>query len=879
MPAAQAESLPSVGSTIAPDGATLLEILPSGLSLVAELHGEAPVVSVQVWVGAGGSSDPSDGSGAAHLLEHMVFKGAGDQTGAQLTQNVEAVGGDLNAWTSVDQTCFHVTVPTSAFEVAARALGAMAFVPWLRADDLTPELGVVVEEIRGADDDPSSLLGDRMRAAMWGDHPGGRPVLGTEASVTSITADDLRAFHRRQYHPTRMAFVVAGPVPEDRVRAMALELDGWVTTAQDVVPEPIPPVPEPFPARPGVELVQLGHEDRVLEVAFPGPGPDHPDQAPLDVLTVCLGDGGGARLVRALRDEAGVAVTAWAAMEIEQVAGMVALGATPREGRELDTVRELGRQLVRMQDAGPTLRELVRARGLVRSDALKERETVDGRANRLGWYWNRFGDLAAEQAYMDAIARVTVADVQRAARTWLDPKRAVVGLTTGDETITEAKVAAAWAEGTRPMVLAQAAKAAELVTRVLPGGLQVSVESRPGAELLGVSMIGLGGNIAEPTRRAGLSSAWSRMLMRGAGELSTPALAELVEARSGSASVWNSRNSVGVEVVWPGDGLAWLGWLLHEMLVAPRWMEEELAHILDDLRIDRELAHDDPGTLAWDGVFADLYPEHPWGRPAEGSAGGLERIDLPALKRYHQKVTAAANLKVAVSGPVDPDEVFAVLAPLSRSLPAGPAVGLRPPVAFGQKGGSVRKRRVPRRDAQAQVAFGIAGAGLGVGGADEGTARVLEAVLSGARGGGGRLFQRIREELGLAYSVGSSWEGGLGAGAMLVYAGTDPTRVPEVLDALWTTCCEVGTRGIEATEWDRVRSGLSDGIHIGLQRSVARARNISAAAAYRGDPTTWQDTLTVPLHVEQGAVEALARRLFAEDQRVVVTAGPRTRSW
>lgn len=861
----------------APSGLEVVhETLPSGLTLIAEPWGPAPVVAVQVFVAAGASSDPRTASGAAHLLEHMVFKGAGAHAGPALTEAVEALGGDLNAWTSIDETCFHVTVPAAAFEVATRMLGQLVLRPWLRGEDLEPEQGVVVEEIRGAEDDPTGVLADRARAAMWGTHPGARRVLGSADSVRGMDIEALRAFHCQQYHPERLALVVAGPVGIDRIRAVARELDAWVPTPGPLPPA-LPPVPSVRPAVPGPIVVCDGHEERHIEITFPTPDPAHPDIAALDLLTVMLGDGGGSRLLRVLRDEEAVAVTAWAAMETEQAGGMTSVGATPREGGELDALRLLGRVVAETRTTPPEPAELARARGVVRSDVLRERETVDGRAHRLGWYWHRFDDLTAEASYMTAIEKVSADDVQRVARTWLRPERALIGVATADKQLDAARLQAAWDEGSRGAASTSRPPAPQLVQRVLPGGLRVVVQPEPRAEMVGLSIIGVGGVIAEPARRAGLASAWARMLTRGAGALTRGQVAHLVEARSGATSVWAARNSVGIELAWPAGGEAWLAWVLQEMLLAPRFDVGELEKVLDDLRIDCALAHDDPSSLAWDGVFADLYRGHAWARPVEGTAGGLNRVDVPALYRYHDRVTTAENLHVAVSGPVDPDEVFALLAPLSRGLPEGPAIAVRPPHFRSPVAGASRRRLVPRADAQAQVALGVADPQLGVLGADEAAVRVLEAVLGGARGGGGRLFQRIREELGLAYSVGASWEGGLGAGALLVHAGTDPERCGDVATALWECCVQVGRDGVSAEELDRVHSGLVDGAHQDLQRSVSRARHLAAASVYRGDAALWKAALELPTSASADAVSALARRLFDPTRRVEVRAGPRGR--
>ena len=157
--------------------------LACGLRLIVEPGGAVPVAAVQLWVHTGASLERPEQSGAAHLLEHLVFKGAGDQTGAALTEQIEALGGDLNAWTSLDQTSYTATVPVPALGAALRAVSELAYRPWLRGDDLQRERGVVLEELRGASDDPSSLLGDALRARLWGAHPYGRPVLGFAPTV------------------------------------------------------------------------------------------------------------------------------------------------------------------------------------------------------------------------------------------------------------------------------------------------------------------------------------------------------------------------------------------------------------------------------------------------------------------------------------------------------------------------------------------------------------------------------------------------------------------------------------------------------------------------------------------------------------------------
>lgn len=853
----------------------LYERLPSGVRLVAEPWGSAPVVAVQVHVGAGSASEPPEWNGAAHLLEHMVFKGGGTRAGAELTAAVEAVGGDINAWTSVDWTCFHITAPIDAFELLVDALADIVLRPWLREDDLRTESGVVLEEIRGADDDAGSVLGDRMRALVWGDHAHGRTVLGTVETVAALTADALQSFHRRQYRPDRMALVVAGPVSVARIRAAAERFDAIAGACVcDDVPEDTP-LPGNRPVHREVVFVREGHEDRVVEVAFPTPGPEHADMAALDLLSVCLGDGAAARLPLALRDQQELAVGAWADLETESVGGIFVVGAAPRPGNELAAVTALAESVVAMAQDGPTDAELRRARAIVRADRLRERETVDGRAHRLGFYWRRFDDLAAEQAYFDELEQCTPEAVRAAAATWLRPEVALVGVASSEMSLSEAQVREAWALGAARKAPAVRVERPAVTTMVLENGLKVTVESREDAELVGIAVVGLGGLLREPARKAGLATAWSRLVNRGAGALGATEVAQLAETQSGTLTAWTARNSVGLDSTWPADALPWGAHLVTELMAAPRFDEDEVGRVLDELVIDRELSLDDPSELSWDVAWAKLFAGHAWARPVAGTLAGLAQIDVPALLRYHRAVCVPGNLHVAVSGPVDPNVVRGLFAPLDR-LPVGPSISLQPPVI--REPTAIRQfvRRVPRDEAQAQVAVGWASPEFGVDGASEPAARVLEGVLSGAQGVGGRLFDRVREELGLAYSVGASWEGGLGGGAFLLHAGTDPTQVRPLLDALLGEVDRVAREGVGADELARVQRGLVDGAVLGNQRSLGRARQLATASAYRGDAARWSEVLRLALRADADQVQALARDVLARHRAVVVVAGPST---
>src|SRR5437763_14880436 len=194
--------------------------LRSGLTVFTEENPAAPVVAIQGWVRVGSADEGPDEAGLAHLHEHMLFKGTGRRGPGEIARTVEACGGEINAWTSFDQTVYHVVVGSRFFaegmDVLADAVTSAAFDP----AELQREIEVVCEEIKRSQDSPTRKLSRELFASAFTRHPYGKPVIGTEASVRGFTREGILRFYRRWYKPENAVVIVVGDVRE----AEALEL-------------------------------------------------------------------------------------------------------------------------------------------------------------------------------------------------------------------------------------------------------------------------------------------------------------------------------------------------------------------------------------------------------------------------------------------------------------------------------------------------------------------------------------------------------------------------------------------------------------------------------------------------------------------------------
>ena len=197
--------------------------LPGGLRVVTEYLPAVRSASVGVWVGVGSRDEGATVAGAAHFLEHLLFKSTPTRTAVDIAQAMDAVGGELNAFTAKEHTCYYAHVLDSDLELAVDLVADVVLNGRCAADDVELERDVVLEEIAMRDDDPEDALGDMFLTALFGDHPVGRPVIGTAQSVSAMTRAQLHSFHVRRYTPERMVVAVAGNVDHDEVVALVRE--------------------------------------------------------------------------------------------------------------------------------------------------------------------------------------------------------------------------------------------------------------------------------------------------------------------------------------------------------------------------------------------------------------------------------------------------------------------------------------------------------------------------------------------------------------------------------------------------------------------------------------------------------------------------------
>jgi predicted Zn-dependent peptidase len=371
--------------------------------------------AVGMWIAVGSRDEPAGFAGAAHYLEHLLFKGTARRSAAAIAEEIDAVGGELNAFTTKERTCYHAHVLDSDLGLAVDLICDVVGDALLDPSDVELERGVVLDEIAMRDDDPEEALYDEFCAALFGSHSLGRPVLGTEKSITDMSRDALHHFYRAWYTPQRMVLTVAGNVVHSTVLAAVADSFGHHLTDCG----------SPIPARGGRAEVT---DRRALAV-----WPDSSEQAHLmlgvraldrhdrrryvlGVLNAALGGGMSSRLFQRVREQRGLGYSVYSAADAYADTGSLSIyaGCSPARLGEVATV--IGDVLAELARDGLTDTELVRAQGQLRGGLVLGLEDVPSWMTRIGTAELDHGEHLTVEHELRQIEAVTSEQVRELSR-------------------------------------------------------------------------------------------------------------------------------------------------------------------------------------------------------------------------------------------------------------------------------------------------------------------------------------------------------------------------------------------------------------------------------------------------------------------------------
>lgn len=379
--------------------------LPNGLRIVTEKMPGLASAAIGVWITAGSRHERPEQNGIAHFLEHMAFKGTARRSALQIAEEIEDVGGYINAYTSRETTAYYARVLASDVPLALDVIADIVLNPVFDPKEIEVERHVILQEIGQALDTPDDIIFDWLQEAAYPDQPMGRTILGAAERVAGFGAGDLRGFVGEHYRPGRMILAAAGAVDHDRVVAEATAIFGGLAAGGE-------PAAEPARWRGGERREVKDLEQVHFAMGFAGPGYRDDDFHVAQVYATAMGGGMSSRLFQKIREERGLCYSIHAQAGSHDDSGMISIYAGTSDA-EIGALATLTMDELRRAAGDMSEAEVARARAQMKAGLLMGLESPSGRAERMARLvaiWGRVASLGEATAKIDAVGCAAVRD-------------------------------------------------------------------------------------------------------------------------------------------------------------------------------------------------------------------------------------------------------------------------------------------------------------------------------------------------------------------------------------------------------------------------------------------------------------------------------------
>ena len=405
-------------------------VLPSGLRIVTEEVTSVRSAAIGIWVNVGSRDESPAVAGASHFLEHLLFKGTKRRNALEISSSIESVGGEMNAFTSKEYTCFYARVIDTDLPMAIDVISDLITSSVVSALDVDAERKVVLEEIAMRDDDPSDLIHDLFAETYFGDTKLGRPILGTIESISNISRTSVFNYYKKRYLPQDLVVAVAGNINHREVVELveaALSLDGFLEVQGRPVIRPNTSIKRK--AQTSVGLISRTTEQAHMFYGMEGVARHDDRRFAMGILASALGGGMSSRLFQEIREKRGLAYSVYAFAQQFAGSGQIGFYAGCKPAKAIETLEIIREVLADVAENGMSVEEIERAKGAVRGSLVLSQEDSGSRMSRIGKNEIVYGQVMGFDEILKEVSRVSEQDIREIAGEYLikTPTLALVG--------------------------------------------------------------------------------------------------------------------------------------------------------------------------------------------------------------------------------------------------------------------------------------------------------------------------------------------------------------------------------------------------------------------------------------------------------------------
>ncbi len=751
----------------------LTQKLKNGQTVIIKQVSDNPTVTINTWIKTGSINENDKNSGVAHFLEHLFFKGTEKNPTGTFERVLESKGAITNAATSKDFTHYYITIPSKDFDLALSLHADMLLNPLIPRKELEKERLVVLEEISKGKDSPTSVMWENLFNLIYGSqdpkHPYYRPVIGKKEVIETITREEIFDFYNKFYLPANMTTVIVGNVdPDEAVKKVE---EQFATNEIKPYVEPIYPKIQPINKVLSINE-QMDVNQSYMVIAFKAPKfKDDKDSYALDVLATILGDSKSSKLNQVLKEQKHLVYSISASNSSFMDDGLFVVSATFDPKNLEEVKKEIFDEIKKIQNGELTEAEIKKAKNMIKTDTYYSRESISNISDELGYLTMFWGSTAYYDNYLNNIDKVSRKQVIAAAKKYLTTsKYAISTITPKNENLKEvAQIAAAAKIQPELKVLEQSKNAKKYL---LPNGAQLIIKKNDSNSIIAIDIEAKGSKILEKIPSTGMLAA--SVAKQGTKKYSNAEFASLLDEKGIKLGLASGADTFSISMQTTQNELDSALDILNEVVNNAVFSASETEKIKNLKIADLKKIQDNALSIGLDEFKKVAFGGSYYGQDSKFLLTKIPSVTSDDLKSYYSEILNPENMVITVVGNVDEKKIAQKINDIFKSK-TGKKINYKEEkinVFNPQKNIDLTFTKPDTQTAWVFVGYKTCPI---YNEKDMATLKVINAILG--EGMSSRLFQNLREEKGLAYSVGSTMLQNILDGSFVAYIGTNNKSV------------------------------------------------------------------------------------------------------
>ena len=785
--------------------------------VIKEVH-DNPIVIIDTWIKTGSINETDENNGVAHFLEHLFFKGTPKHPAKEFDRILESKGAVTNAATSKDFTHYYILIPSQYFDLALDLHSDMLLNPLIPRKELEKERKVVIEEIAKNNDRPTTILYRNLVKGFYKNHPYKRDVIGTKEVISTISREQILDFYNTWYTPENMTTVIVGDVDTQVALNAVKEKFNKQNSSNVKAQKPVYKL-DKKPSEQTENKQEMNVQTGYILIGFKGCNEiNSKDSYALDVLSTILGDGKSSRLYKNIKEQKQLVHSISAFYSSMRDDSLFYISANYLT-EDIPRLKEaIFAEIEKLQKNEIAEDEITKAKNIIERDTYYSRESVSNIASEIGYTATLTDDTTYYKNYLENINKVTAEDLKRVAKSYLDVGSAVISV------VMPSKEGKPEIKKEQPKKYdAKIIDSNNTTTKYqLENGATLLITQNTANDIIAMEMASIGGNNLEKIQ--GTAAITADVMLKGTHKYKNQELSQLLE-----------ENGIKLAPSARGDSfsLATKFTKNEKDLALDIFAEVSKKAAIDVFEVERvkadklysiKTAKNTPDTLAFDEFKTALWEGTPYGNTGKVLEKTIPSIQREDVLKFYNNLFAAQNVVVTINGNVNAQEFIDYFSNLLKNDKTS-KINLSD---YKWKYKPLLKKKIVKVEKEAQSAWVINGWYTdGVTNTNDwATLQVIDSILGS--GMSSRLFTQLRDEQGLAYSVGSSFSANTNKGVFALYIATNPDNIEQAQNGMLAEVDKLKKEFVTEKELKEAKDKLLGNFVLSMETNMDKASVINS---------------------------------------------------